>query len=48
MIRMKHGESERALILELESLVWIITPSLDSLYDFDDSLFLSGAWFPCP
>lgn len=45
---MKHGESEGALALELEKLVWVVTPSLDNLYDFNNSLHLSGSWFPFP
>lgn len=26
--------------MELENLVWVVTPSLDSLYDFDYTLYL--------
>lgn len=46
MVRMKHGESEGALALKLENLIWVVTPSLRSLYDFDNSLYLSGSQFP--
>lgn len=31
----------------IENLIWIVTP-LDSLHDFDNTLYLSGSWFPFP
>lgn len=48
MVRMNYGESEGALALELENLVWVVILSLAGLYDFNNSLYLFGSWFSHP
>lgn len=40
MVRMNDGKSEGALALKLENLIWVVTPPLHSLYDFDNSFYL--------
>lgn len=45
MVRMNHRESEGALALKLENLIWVVTPPLYSLYDFDNSFYLLNLSF---